>query len=150
MQTIDVDWKSPFGDSTLEEQYFQRWVSTLLLGPTRLTSLYAATDHAPWPPVLGLSVLRDLELHLRCVSPWLGSILADLGHCSCLETLKIADAWMRHDELPMDLPDLCMQDVATLKIVELVNWYPKKSFTLPPGCFFRFLVVLKTEDQWNQ
>ena len=43
----------------------------------------------------------------------------------------------------MTLPDLFLHDVATLKSVEFIGWYPKEEFTLPPGCELRLVLVLE-------
>lgn len=151
LQNLDIRELEPSGLSAGEE-YVQRWVLALLLGSTELTSLSMVADCVPWTPVLGVLQLQHLELTLRDDKPWLEDLMADLSLCPCLETLKIADEGFWYDTPSKDLPDLLLCEVATLKSVELLGWYPKGDFTLPEGCLLRWLVVLDTIEweEWQQ
>ena len=88
MQTLDIREDDFFAGPSLHERHLQRWAPTLLLGPTRLTSLSIVTDRVPWMPVLGLLSIRHLELTMNTMRPWTDVVMADLSFCSCLETLK--------------------------------------------------------------
>lgn len=104
----------------------------------------------PWTPVLGLLRLQHLELTIRFAQPWLKDLMADLSLCSCLETLKFADEGFWYEDASMHLPNLLLHDVATLRSVELLGWYPEGRMTLPPGCLLRWLVTLETRAQWDE
>ena len=135
-------------------RYLQRWISTLLLASTKLTSLSVRTDGVPWPPVLGLLPVRHLELTMHKARPWLDVIVADLRLASCLETLMIVDdlvcqGYVASDFPASSLPDLILHDVASLKSVDLVGWYPKEEFTLPQGCLLRLQFSVETGDDWE-
>ena len=152
LQTLDIytetdDTEEP----SIQEKYLQPWILALLLGATKLTSLSMRSDGIPYTPVLGLLSIRQLELTMNWVKPWLDVITADLSLCSCLETLKISEnldgGW---DCESMALPDLFLHDVPTLKSVELLGWYPNRKFTLPQGCLLRLAVILDTRAQWDR
>ncbi|CAL5225523.1 g8354 [Coccomyxa viridis] len=115
------------------EADLQCWTLALLVKSTKLELLSVYTDGIPWLPVLGLLHIRHLELIMKDVKPWLDVILTDLSLCSCLETLKIADERVDNNYHSKRLPDLLLREVATLKSVELVGWYPKQEVTLPQG-----------------
>ena len=150
LQDIDIREEDPHEDTSSMETHLQRWVLALLLASTRLTSLSMQIETFPWLPVLGLLRIRHLELTMRFVAPWVDGIMADLSVCSCLETLKIADNEVDPGTLSMELPDLLLHEVVTLRSLELIGWYPKGRFTLPPGCLLRLLAVLDTPAQWEQ
>lgn len=136
---------------SMQDRYFQPWILALLLGANKLTSLSMRTDWLPWTPVLGLLSLQHLELTMDWVKPWLDVISADLSCCSCLETLKITERLEDGFDCPsMSLPDLFLHDVATLKSVDLLGWYPQGVLTLPPGCLLRLGVILGKQAQWDQ
>ena len=132
------------------DEYFQSWMSALLLGATKLTSLSVVADGVPWPPVLGLLSLRHLELIMAFEKPWLNVILADLSLCPCLETLKLVDDAFDEGLLSTSLPDLYLHDVTTLTNVDFLGWYPWDRFTLPPGCLLRLRMVLDSPADWHQ
>ena len=134
------------------ECYFQSWISALLTSATQLTSLTIAADGVPWTSVMGLLSIRQLEISMCQIKPWLRSIAADLSFCSCLESLKIVDIEIRDHGNSMDLPDLFLHNVATLQSVDLIGWYPKKNLTLPPGCLLRMVLLLDTArwDRWQR
>ena len=134
-------------------KYFQRWMSALLLASTRLTSLSLRTDGAPGPPVLGFLTLQHLDLTVGSDGPWLSAVIADLSFCSHLQTLKVAQMDLYHDHEnhpPMRLPNLLLQDVASLKSLELTGFYPTEEFTLPAGCVLRLSVIVEECHQWRQ
>ena len=137
-------------DSSMRGVYFQHWMSALLLGSPRLASLSMRADGVPLPPVLGRLSVRNLELTMQEVKPWLHLIMADLSLCSSLESLKIADDWMEEGVISKGLPDLFLHDVTTLKTVELVGWYPEEHFSLPPGCMLHVVVIMDSQAQWHQ
>ena len=132
------------------EADLQCWTLALLVKSTKLELLSVYTDGIPWLPVLGLLHIRHLELIMKDVKPWLDVILTDLSLCSCLETLKIADERVDNNYHSKRLPDLLLREVATLKSVELVGWYPKQEFTLPQGCVLRLAAVLCTPALWEE
>ena len=136
-------------DASTRDEYFQSWMSALLLGATKLTSLSVVADGVPWPPVLGLLSLRHLELIMAFEKPWLNVILADLSLCPCLETLKLVDDAFDEGLLSTSLPDLYLHDVTTLTSLDLIGWYPWDRFTLPPGCLLRLRVVLDSCAEWH-
>ena len=150
VQDIDIEEEDGLDDTSSVETHLQRWLLALLLASTKLTSLTMRNNSVPWLPVLGLLRIRHLELTMRGHEPWLDGITADLSFCSCLETLKIADNEIDHDHQSMKLPDLLLHEVTTLRSLELMGWYPKGKFTLPPGCVLRLLAVLDTPAQWEQ
>ena len=150
MQTLLTCGQGASQDDITRAEYIQHWMSTLLLGAPRLTSLTVLTDGVSWPPVLGQLALRHLELQMRYVSPWLDAILADLSLCSCLETLAIVGDHVDQGYPSLELPELPLHDMTTLKRLDLVGWAPWDNFSLPPGCMLRFLAVWKTEDQWQR
>ena len=150
VQIFHIYQEDPF-EEIPQEKYLQYWISASLLGATKLTSLSMRADSLPWTPVLGLLSIRQLELTMKWVMPWLDVIVDDLTFCSCLETLKITESMEGEWEcISMRLPDLCFHHVATLKSVELLGWYPKGKFTLHLGCLLRLGVALQTHTQWKQ
>ena len=136
--------------ATFLESHLQRWTQALLLASTHLTSLSVRADGITWQPVLGLIHIRHLELTMCHAKPWLDVITTDLSLCSCLESLKIADKQIHSRVQSLELPDLLLREVATLKSVELVGWYPKQRFTLPPGCVLRLAAALGTSAEWEE
>ena len=150
LQTFGVCGEGASQDDITRAECFQHWLSALLLGAPRLTSLFALTDGVSWPPVLGQLSLRHLPLKMRYVRPWLDVIMADLSQCSCLETLTIVGDHVEYGCESLELPELHLHDVTSLKRLDLVGWVPWESFTLPPGCMLRFLANWKTQDQWQR
>ena len=150
VQDIDIYEEDGLDGASSVTTNLQRWVLALLLASTKLTSLSMQADGVPWLPVLGQLRIRHLELTMRYVRPWLDVITADLSYCSCLETLKIEADRINSNSMSMKLPDLLLHEVTTLRSLELIGWYPKGRFTLPPGCVLRLLAVLDTPAQWEQ
>ena len=149
LQGLDIHEELVWKDDSMRGEYFQQWLSALLLSTQRLASLSVRTDGVPWSPVLGRLSVRHLELTMREVKPWLHVIMADLSLCSSLETLTIEDDLIDHDTISKGLPDVFLHDVTTLKTVEFVGWYPEKEFTLPPGCMLHLVVIMESQAQWH-
>ena len=152
LQTIEINGKPPGKHSdhaSAEYCYLQHWLSALLLGAKRLTALSVVADSVPWSPVLRSLSIRQLELSMPWVKPWLNVITADLSMCSSLEALKIADIGIRDHKQSMELPDLLLHDISTLQSVEFLGWYPQEKFTLPPGCLLRMVLFLE-DTQWEE
>ena len=148
LQTLEINGEEHSAHASGEDCYLQPWLRALLSGATRLTALSIVADSIPWPPVLGLIPIRQLEISMRWVKPWLDVITADLSLCSSLEALKIADIGIRDHKQSMGLPDLLLHDISTLQRVELIGWYPKERFMLPPGCLLRMVLNL-TAAEWE-
>ena len=149
LQTLAMQSEDKQAYASKEQCHLQPWISALLMGARKLTSLSIAADGIPWPPMLGLLSITQLEISMCQTKPWIKTIAADLSFCSCLESLKIADTEIRHHRSSMDLPDLFLQDITTLQSVELVGWYPKGKLTLPPGCLLRMVLLLDTA-RWER
>ena len=108
---IEIHSNEESGVASAEEYYLQIWLLTLLLGAKNLTSLSIVADSIPWLPVLGLLSIRQLEISVRWVKPWLNVITADLSLCSSLEALKIVDTDISKHDYSRELPDLLLDDV---------------------------------------
>ena len=144
MQTLTIRGEKLTGDTNTKWEYFQRWMSVLLLGSTYLSSLSLNSDGIPWPSVLSLLTLQHLELTIDSDGPWLSAVTADLSFCSHLQTLKIRQKYLSYEDSyypPMSLPNLLLHDLASLKSLELIGLYPRYQFTLPAGCLLRLIVV---------
>ena len=132
------------------EADLQRLLLALLMKSTKLESLSVRADGIPWLPVLGLIHIRHLELTMCHAKPWLDVIKTDLGLCSCLETLKIADETINTRLHSKSLPDLLLHKVASLKSVELAGWHPTQSFALPSGCRLLLAASFWSPDEWEE
>ena len=153
MQTLTIRGEKLTGDTNTKWEYFQRWMSVLLLGSTYLSSLSLNSDGIPWPSVLSLLTLQHLELTIDSDGPWLSALTADLSFCSHLQTLKIRQKYLSYEDSyypPMSLPNLLLHDLASLKSLELIGLYPRYQFTLPAGCLLRLIVVVKNCLQWDR
>ena len=151
MQTLDFYGEDLYEGPSWQEKYLQHWMSALLLGATKLTSLSVATDCVPWTPVLGLLSIRHLELTMNEIKPWTDLIMADLSICSCLESLRITENMEGGmGGTSMELPELFLHDLATLKSVDLLGWFPGDYFTLSPGCLLRLAVTMEASAQWEK
>lgn len=149
VQDLDIEDVYDFGFPSIHDSYLQHWISVLLLGATKLTSLSLCIHGPSWTPVLGLLSLRQLELTMHCTQPGLKNIVADVTSCTGLETLKITEERGGCHVSP-DLPDLCLHTMANLKSVELLGWCPDDRFTLPPGCVLRLAVDLERRTPWKR
>ena len=145
MQDLDIYQDDALLDDSPEMQCFQHWMSALLLGSPKLTTLTVCTDGVPWPPVLGLMSLQHLKLTMWDARPWLGSMMADVSFCSCLESLKLGNDEGIDCEVPSKslCADVVLHDVKTLKSVEVYNWCPEQDFSLPEGCLLRLALTLE-------
>ncbi len=148
VQNLDIEDDDVCEYPNIPRNCIQCWISTLLLGATKLTSLAMRFDGLPWNPVLGLLALRQLELTTNWPQPGLEDMLADLTFCTCLEMLKITEerGW---GSVSATLPALCLAGMATLKSMELVGWCPAREFTLPPGCVLRLAAALEERKSWE-
>lgn len=131
--------------------HLQLWVQQLLLQAPNLTALSMYVSSSTFPIGFWRMPLKYLELTMVKIKSLarFRSLLVDVSHCLLLEVLKVRRPVFQSDAQSLDLPDVHLHTMASLKYVKFEGWFPKHQLHLPPECLLRLQVALREQSSWD-